>query len=919
MADAENASTVGTAVDDLSLDQQQRQLQIIKARTMFEMVEDIDGGTRKILFLTTPQAELLSSTDSALEKMMDALEVPRTGPDSPKLVINLLMSLGFGNQLNDTYPPTESGPPVGAKRRVAPFLSPQEEAAAEERIDCFMTDVVIPLAARTNAIVIANAFTCNCILAASFMRMVALQKSKWGTKPPFSIIGMTAEMHRLYANPDMDSEWRRVKAQSRAWRMREPKLWEIMGTDPQVQKDFATFVPVHDLDPHSNIMILVDNINSKDKWCLKQKAFSELNSALVRYLSSTLPSVAMMTGSFWDGSNDCGLSVPIQLVQSRCPLLCIDIRRREKIEGATREELIQKAKEGFDEWRTKLLAVESGPKTDNFLRCNMAWFQEALRGDGDPNTAEAFFRKNVSKQGLVPLWRRIQSAKSESRTGISTVGTTDFQSATREQISEVSHFLADCLFQDYFRASTGTQAGETSHNLQHAWGPPVDPSLGDTHDVVFRQQIKRWSSQIRTLLSSEHFSVMNLNGPMEMAESLVREIVRLDRLPGKTSLEGLSLVQEAWCEYDVAMYLANRYKLISKLLFALQLIIGWAVVVVGTSSSKPQLFTRWEHWKDVLFALTVSATLIMSIDALFNAKARWRQLRSAAGSLEGIIFLYRTRVEPFDSKIEGDPEAQLRDALVRWREDLIASGDLQLSALMKTYPAHVYRHHQHPSRSEERAVSNLSRGEGEVTEEEEGGDVENARHGKHASAGVHGEMWDEKDDFYSPMPPERYIEIRLEETLSFYRRRIPKYARSRNILKLTLFVLSAAASALSAYNEPVWALVVTTAAACFTSWSEFSDIASKTQRYTQAIVQLVNLLSFWKSLPEVDRASVNTIKHLVQRGEGIISDERVAWVSTASKHGAKEDPNSNGSGSNEDVKGHHGHHSGTHHGRDRSQ
>jgi len=332
---------------------------------------------------------------------------------------------------------------------------------------------------------------------------------------------------------------------------------------------------------------------------------------------------------------------------------------------------------------------------------------------------------------------------------------------------------------------------------------------------------------------------------------------------------------------------------------------------VGTSSSKPQLFTRWEHWKDVLFALTVSATLIMSIDALFNAKARWRQLRSAAGSLEGIIFLYRTRVEPFDSKIEGDPEAQLRDALVRWREDLIASGDLQLSALMKTYPAHVYRHHQHPSRSEERAVSNLSRGEGEVTEE--GGDVENARRGKHASAGVHGEMWDEKDDFYSPMPPERYIEIRLEETLSFYRRRIPKYARSRNILKLTLFVLSAAASALSAYNEPVWALVVTTAAACFTSWSEFSDIASKTQRYTQAIVQLVNLLSFWKSLPEVDRASVNTIKHLVQRGEGIISDERVAWVSTANKHGVKEDPNSNGSGSNEDVKGQHGH------GRDKSQ
>ena len=117
-------------------------------------------------------------------------------------------------------------------------------------------------------------------------------------------------------------------------------------------------------------------------------------------------------------------------------------------------------------------------------------------------------------------------------------------------------------------------------------------------------------------------------------------------------------------------------------------------------------------------------------------------------------------------------------------------------------------------------------------------------------------------------------------------------------------MLSAASSALSACNEPVWALIVTTAGACLTSWSEFSDVGSKTERYTQAIAELMNLLSYWKSLPEVDRAAVDKIKHLVQRGESILSDERVAWGSTANKHVVRADLVADGNGSSDEAHAH---------------
>ena len=43
----------------------------------------------------------------------------------------------------------------------------------------------------------------------------------------------------------------------------------------------------------------------------------------------------------------------------------------------------------------------------------------------------------------------------------------------------------------------------------------------------------------------------------------------------------------AWCEYDVAMHLATRYKVISKLLFFTSLMVAWAMVLVGVAKVPP--------------------------------------------------------------------------------------------------------------------------------------------------------------------------------------------------------------------------------------------------------------------------------------------------------------------------------------------
>ena len=79
--------------------------------------------------------------------------------------------------------------------------------------------------------------------------------------------------------------------------------------------------------------------------------------------------------------------------------------------------------------------------------------------------------------------------------------------------------------------------------------------------------------------------------------------------------------------------------------------------------------------------------------------------------------------------------------------------------------------------------------------------------------------------------------------------------------------------------------MATAASSAITSWSEFADLESKSERYTRAISGLRNLLDWWKSLTEVQKASRESIGHLVLTSEGIIGEEQIGWTSVAKKSG----------------------------------
>ena len=161
------------------------QLEQIKARTMYEMVEELPNtsgvGSRKLLFLTNPQANLIASSTSSLQKMLDTLEVPK-----PSLVISLLRSGGFREHttaFSKQLLRSACGEFVwgaGMVHDSPPFASFEEEQEAEQQLDMYMADVILPLAAQTNAIVLCDAMTSECALTRSFTRMFALCSAPFG-------------------------------------------------------------------------------------------------------------------------------------------------------------------------------------------------------------------------------------------------------------------------------------------------------------------------------------------------------------------------------------------------------------------------------------------------------------------------------------------------------------------------------------------------------------------------------------------------------------------------------------------------------------------------------------------------------------------------------------------------------------------
>ena len=91
--------------------------------------------------------------------------------------------------------------------------------------------------------------------------------------------------------------------------------------------------------------------------------------------------------------------------------------------------------------------------------------------------------------------------------------------------------------------------------------------------------------------------------------------------------------------------------------------------------------------------------------------------------------------------------------------------------------------------------------------------------------------------------------------------------------------------------------IVTSVTTSVAAWLEFHSTAQKVSRYNGIIVSLSNILLWWDSMGDVDKASPTNIDLLVQMGEATLNAERGAWLSAGA---SKEDQEKGKKGKGED-------------------
>ena len=515
--------------------------------------------------------------------------------------------------------------------------------------------------------------------------------------------------------------------------------------------------------------------------------------------------------------------------------------------------------------------------------CELAWIHDALFDDADSYSV-ASLTKNQRREHLYMAIARKQDyrgASGSARSGL--------KPATPDQIEKTAQWLAEFVVESSLRIDMPQDLNAKifiERNVEKA------RKGGD-----FQRIVSATKTRLIALMNSPRVHAVNVCAEEKQIDHLVQSLVRLDRLPPETNLEGLLLLKQAWNEHDIAMHLAGRYKISAKGLFLLQLIVSWVIVALSSLFPTAPATAEASNGSETagagaavtsgagiegvdygavghaVFGLTVAASFLISFEAFVNAKARWRQLRTCAGSLKSITWAYRTRVAPFEpDRLRFDalaPETALRQALLDWRDELAAGADMNTTLFQKKHPSGIFKHFQ--NRPEPGSRGGQPRGPPGTDE-----------------------AW---DDHFSPVPASDYIKLRLEPTVAFYRQRLPWRSRQRTFLKLLLLGTTVAAAVLARQNFSTYVTIVTAFAAVVTSYSEFADNSRKMERYTRAIVAVKSLLTWWHSISPVEKASKLSVNHLILTGESILAEERLGWQATAARP-----KGGNGGGSGEDER-----------------
>ena len=230
-----------------------------------------------------------------------------------------------------------------------------------------------------------------------------------------------------------------------------------------------------------------------------------------------------------------------------------------------------------------------------------------------------------------------------------------------------------------------------------------------------------------------------------------------------------------------------------------------------------------------LLVIPIVLTILVAAAYKFKISSKWFMLRAGAEALKSEIYSYRARA-------------------LGYQKDAAAQLALRMAEIMKR------------------------------TMQSEANGSHLADYDKATGFPPHLDGADGADGGFGYLTPERYVEVRLEDQLRYFRKRTKALDRQFQWLYWLTLLVGGAGTLLAAISQQVWIAVTASLTAALGALLTYRQTESNLLKFNQAASDLDNIKSWWKVLSAAEKARQVNIDFLVDRTEKVLQTELDGWV-----------------------------------------
>ena len=256
-------------------------------------------------------------------------------------------------------------------------------------------------------------------------------------------------------------------------------------------------------------------------------------------------------------------------------------------------------------------------------------------------------------------------------------------------------------------------------------------------------------------------------------------------------------------------------------------------------------YSVWWAVKQVLLVMPILLTILITAANKFKQGNKWLLLRAGAESIKREIYRYRSRAGAYK-------EASIAPTA------LTASG---------TPPP--------PPPTPEQVLAQKVE---DITRRAMRTEVNSSALKPYDKANFPPGVRQSGDDGFSVLTPDRYVQVRLEDQLAFYKRGSLKLERTLQRVQWSIYIIGGVGTLLAAVNQQVWIALTTALAAALTTYLSYKQTEGTLTKYNQAYTDLDNVKSWWTALPAAEQAKQENVDTLVDHTEQVLQSELDGWV-----------------------------------------